>query len=305
MLSRLLVRLIWSLLVLIGAAGFSFLIARAVPGDPARVIAGAKADAETIALIRQELRLDEPLWKQFALYLAQLARGDLGKSYVTNQPVRDAIFTRLPATAALTLTALVLWMALAIPIGILTAHYQGTWFDRTVLVVATAGFSLPAFWIARLLQYELGYRAGIFPVAGLQSIHHIWLPALTLVILTGGYYARLIHTNMIEVLRMSFIRTAEAKGVSTPRLLFLHAFRNAMLPVLTILGIDLASLLGGVVFTESVFALPGIGTLALQAVFNLDAPVIMGTVIFSAFLVVTANFVMDLLYTWIDPRIRF
>ncbi|MDB6038601.1 MAG: glutathione transporter permease [Verrucomicrobiales bacterium] len=304
MLKRLCIRLVWSLLVLIGAAGLSFLIARAVPGDPARVIAGAKADAETIALIRTELHLNDPLWKQFGRYLWQLGHGDLGKSYVTNQPVTEAILTRFPATAALSLTALVIWMALAIPVGVLTARYQGTYFDRIVLVIATIGISLPALWVARLLQYELAYKAGLFPVAGLQSFRHLLLPALTLVVLVGGYYARLIHTNMVEVLRMSFIRTAEAKGVSGSRLLFVHALRNALIPVVTILGIDLAGLLGGVVFTENVFALPGIGTLALQSVFNLDAPIIMGTVIFSAFLVVSANLVVDLLYNFIDPRIR-
>ena len=304
MLKRLCIRLVWSILVLIGAAGLSFLIARAVPGDPARVIAGAKADAETIALIRTELHLNDPLWKQFGRYLWQLGHGDLGKSYVTNQPVTEAILTRFPATAALSLTALVIWMALAIPVGVLTARFQGTYFDRIVLVIATIGISLPAFWVARLLQYELAYKAGLFPVAGLQSFRHLLLPALTLVVLVGGYYARLIHANMVEVLRMSFIRTAEAKGVSGSRLLFVHALRNALIPVVTILGIDLAGLLGGVVFTENVFALPGIGTLALQSVFNLDAPIIMGTVIFSAFLVVSANLVVDLLYNFIDPRIR-
>lgn len=304
MFKRLCIRLAWSLLVLIGAAGLSFLIARAVPGDPARVIAGAKADAETIALIRTELHLNDPLWKQFGRYLWQLSHGDLGKSYVTNQRVTEAILTRFPATAALSLTALVIWMALAIPVGVLTARYQGSYFDRIVLVIATIGISLPAFWVARLLQYELAYRAGLFPVAGLQSFRHLLLPALTLVVLVGGYYARLIHANMVEVLRMSFIRTAEAKGVSGSRLLFVHALRNALIPVVTILGIDLAGLLGGVVFTENVFALPGIGTLALQSVFNLDAPIIMGTVIFSAFLVVGANLAVDLLYNFIDPRIR-
>src|SRR5262249_49684683 len=162
-----------------------------------------------------------------------------GKSYVTNQPVRESILQRFPATAALAITALILWMALAVPVGVFTARYEGTWFDRTVLVFATVGFSLPAFWLARLLQFELAYKAGLLPVAGLTSFRHLLLPALTLVILTGGYYARLIHSNMLEVLRMNFVRAAEAKGVSTPRLLFVHAFRNAMLPVLTILGIDL------------------------------------------------------------------
>jgi peptide/nickel transport system permease protein len=300
----LLIRLGWSVLVLLGVATITFLIVRLVPADPARVIAGAKADAETIAHIRTELRLDDPIWKQFGTYLGRVAKGDLGKSYMTNQPVVEAIVTRLPATLALCLAAVGLWMLLAIPIGVMTARHSGSALDRLVLVGCAAAISLPAFWLARMLQYELAYRAGLFPVAGLRSWRHLLLPALTLAILFAGYYARLVHSNMVEVLNSQYLRAAQAKGVSEGLLLFKHGLRNALIPVITILGMDVASLLGGVLFTENVFALPGIGTLALQAVFNLDVPMIMGTVLFSAALVVAANIAVDFLYHWIDPRVR-
>src|SRR6185295_14884583 len=193
------------------------------------------------------------------------------------------------------------WMLLAVPLGVLTARCGGSWFDRFVLVLATLSLSLPAFWLARMLQYWLSYKLGWFPVAGFRGFSHLLLPAATLAVLFVGYYARLVHSNMTEVLNSPYIRTARAKGVSEAMVLFRHGLRNAMIPVVTILGMDVAGLLGGVMFTENVFALPGIGTLAVQSVFNLDVPVIMGTVMFSAVIVVAANLVVDVLYRWIDP----
>jgi len=233
-----------------------------------------------------------------------LVHGDLGQSYITDQPVAEAILTRLPATAALSAIAIVLWMLLAVPLGVLTAKYNGTWFDRSVLVMATFSLSLPAFWLARMLQYWLSYKLGWFPVAGFRGFAHLLLPAGTLALLFVGYYARLIHSSMMEVLNSAYVRAARAKGASETAVLFRHGLRNAMIPVVTILGMDVAGLLGGVMFVENVFALPGIGTLAVQSVFNLDVPVIMGTVMFSAVIVVAANLVVDVLYRWIDPRIK-
>lgn len=303
-LTRFLSRLLWSVLVLLGTSVITFFVAHAVPADPARTIAGAKADAETIRRIRHEMHFDEPRVKQYARYLWGLTHGDLGKSYVTNQRVTDAILTRLPATLALSAMAVVFWMLLAVPAGVLTAKFRGSKFDRTVLVLGTIGLSLPAFWLGRMLQYALAYRAGYFPVAGFRGWRHLLLPALTLVILFAGYYARLIHSSMVEVLSSDYVRTARAKGLSEMAVLFRHGLRNALISVITILGMDVAGLLGGVIFTENVFALPGIGTLALQSVFNLDVPIIMGTVLFSAAMVVAANLGVDFLYHWVDPRMK-
>jgi ABC-type dipeptide/oligopeptide/nickel transport system permease component len=304
MITRLFRRFIWSVVTLLGTATLTFFLLNAVPGDVARVIAGSKATPEVIQEIHAKYHLDDPLWQRFAFYLSQLAHGDLGHSYVTDQSVAEAIFTRLPTTAALTGLAVVMWVAVAVPLGVLTARFRGSWFDRTTLVLATVTLSLPAFWLARMTQYWLAYKLGWFPIGFFRSFGHLLLPAASLALLLVGYYARLIHTNMVEVLDSPYIQAARSKGASEIRVLFKHALRNAIIPVITILGMDVAGMLGGVLFIENVFALPGIGTLALQSVFNLDPPIIMGTVLLSATLVVAANWVVDLLYGWIDPRIK-
>lgn len=304
MLLRMISRLFWSAMTLLGTALLTFLLVNAVPGDVAKIIAGPKASAEVIQALHEKFHLDEPIWKRLGYHLNSLAHGDLGQSYVTDQPVAEAILTRLPATVALSAVAIVLWMFLAVPLGVLTAKYAGSWFDRLVLVLATLSLSLPAFWLARMFQYWFSYKLGWFPVAGFASFGHLLLPAGTLALLFVGYYARLVHANMTEVLNSTYIRAVRAKGTSEMGVLFRHGLRNAMIPVVTILGMDVAGLLGGVMFVENVFALPGIGTLAVQSVFNLDVPVIMGTVMFSAVIVVAANWVVDMLYRWIDPRIK-
>lgn len=304
MLTRLLPRLFWSAVTLLATAVLTFFLINAVPGDVARVIAGSKASPKVLQQVREKYHLNDPLPKRLGRYLVQLAHGDLGYSFVTEQPVAEAILTRFPATAALCATALTMWMLVAVPLGVLTAKFRGSWFDRTTLVLATFGLSLPAFWLARMLQYWFSYRLGWFPVAGFHSFAHLLLPALSLAILAVGYYARLLHTNMVEVLASHYIQAARARGLSESAVLFRHGLRNALIPVVTVLGMDVATLLGGVIFTENVFALPGIGTLAVQSVFNLDVPMIMGTVLFSAVLVVGANLVVDILYHWIDPRIK-
>lgn len=304
MLKRILTRLFWSGATLFCIAVLTFVLVNVVPGDAARSIAGPKASPEVLQQVRQRYHLNEPVLKRLGYYLAQLARGDLGHSFLTGQPVAQAILTRLPVTTALTAMAVLFWMVAAVPLGVYTARHRGSWFDRGTLVAATVTLSLPAFWLARMLQYWFAFKLGWFPVGGFRGIGHLLLPASTLAILFVGYYARLIHTSMSEVLDSSYIRAARAKGASESAVLFKHGLRNALIPVVTILGIDVAALLGGVLFTENVFALPGIGTLAVQSVFNLDVPMIMGTVLFSATLVVGANLVVDALYGWIDPRVR-
>lgn len=304
MLTRFINRLFWSLVTLLGTAVLTFLLINLVPGDVARVIAGPKASPEVIRQIHVRYHLDDPLWKRLGYYLARVARGDLGQSFVTEQPVAEALRIRFPCTAALALLAIAFWMLAAIPLGVLTARFRGSWFDRAVLVAATLTLSLPAFWLARMMQYGISYKLGWFPVAGFRGFRHLLLPAATLALLAVGYYARLIHTQMVEVMDSPYLRTARAKGLSETAVLLRHGLRNALIPVVTILGMDVAFLMGGVLFVENVFALPGIGMLAVQSVFNLDVPMIMGTVLFSAALVVAANLVVDLLYRWMDPRIR-
>jgi len=301
---RIVTRLLGALLTLLGASVIVFLMANTIPADPVGAYVGPKADEETRARVRAELGLDAPLWQQYLGYLGRLCRGDLGRSYITEEPVLEAIRIRFPATLALSLGGLAIWVLLGVPLGVLTARYRNTPFDRATLIVAMVTISVPTFWLARLLQFELAYRLGWFPVAGLVSWQCLVLPCLTLGIVGFGYYARLVHSNMVEVLNLDYIRAARARGLSEPVVLFKHALRNAFLPVLTVLGMDTAALLGGVVFTESIFALPGLGQLALQAVLNLDVPMIMGTVLFSAALVVGMNLLVDVVYRFVDPRIK-
>jgi ABC-type dipeptide/oligopeptide/nickel transport system permease component len=211
MLARLFNRIIWSAVTLLGTAVLTFLLVNAVPGDVARVIAGSKASPEVLQQIRERYHLNDPMWKRLGYYLNRLAHGDLGHSFVTDQPVADALLTRLPATAALAAVAVGMWMLLAVPLGVLTARYRGSWLDRTALVLATFSLSLPAFWLARMLQYWLAYKLGWFPVAGFAGFAHLLLPGATLALLAVGYYARLIHTHMIEVLNAPYVRAARAK----------------------------------------------------------------------------------------------
>jgi peptide/nickel transport system permease protein len=304
MLNRLVTRLIWSAITLLGTAVLTFFLMNAVPGDPATAIAGSKASAEVLAQVRQRYLLDQPAWKRLGHHLGRVVQGDLGHSYVTEQPVAEALRTRFATTATLAGLAVVFWMLLAIPAGVMTARFRGSWFDRGVLVLATVGISLPSFWLARMMQYLFAYKLGWFPVAGFRGLGNLVLPALALATLAAGYYARLIHTNMVEVLDSPYVRTARAKGLNEWAVLIRHGLRNAFIPVMTVLGMDVAYLLGGVLFVENVFALPGIGTLAVQSVFNLDVPMIMGTVLFSGAMVVSVNLMVDLLYGWVDPRIR-
>jgi peptide/nickel transport system permease protein len=301
---RLATRLLWATLTLLGASIIVFAMANAVPANPVSAYVGPKADEETRARVVRELGLNDPFWQQYARYLGRLCQGNLGRSYITEEPVAEAIATRFPATLALSLGGVAIWIMLGVPLGVLTAKYRDTGFDRTTLVVATIAISIPTFWLGRLLQFQLAYRSGWLPVAGLLSWKHLILPWITLGLVGFGYYARLVHSNMVEVLHLDYIRAARARGLSEPVVLFKHALRNAFLPVLTVLGMDTAALLGGVVFTESIFALPGIGQLALQAVLNLDVPMIMGTVLFSAALVIGMNLLMDATYRLVDPRIR-
>ena len=304
MVTRLLARLGWGFVVLWGTTVITFLIIHTVPADPVRVYAGPNVDAETIRQIQEEMGFDHPLVVQYYRYMKNLSTGNLGTSIITGEKVIDAIFARFPVTFILAITAVFFWMLIAIPLGVFTAKVKGSRKDRLILLISLITISLPIFWLARINQYLFSYKWGIFPVAGLDNWNHIILPAGTLAIAITGYYARLIHTNMVEVLNSDYIKVARAKGLSETIILFKHGLRNAIIPVITILGIDIAALMGGVVFTENVFALPGLGSLALQSVFNLDVPMIMGVVIFSSGMVVTANILVDLAYLILDPRIK-
>ena len=297
-------RLVWALVILLGTTWITFAIVFLVPGDPARVVAGPRADAETIASIRRELALDLPVLVQYGRYLARVAHGDLGRSYSTRQPVTEILVRRLPATALLAAAGLAVALVIGLAGGVLTAPLAGTWVDRLALIASLAFLSAPVFWLGMLALYYVGYRWRLLPLGGAGDVRHLVLPALVLGTGSGVYYARLLHTNLVAVLGEDYVRAARARGASPLRVVAVHALRNASLPLLTVVGLDFASLLNGVVLTETVFHWPGLGRLAFDAVLNLDVPVIMGTVLLSATLVVVTNVAVDLLYRVVDPRIR-
>jgi len=296
-------RLLWSVVILLGVSLLTFVVAYIIPSDPARTVAGPKADPQTIASIRQELGLDQPLPVQYARYLDRLVHGDFGRSYLTHQDVLQAILERLPATAYLALCSLALAALAGVVTGCLTALTSGSWVDVSVLVGSLVLLSIPVFWLGLVLLYVFAYLLRLLPLGGFGGVNVI-LPACALALGSAAYYARLLHTNLRSVLNEDFIRTARAKGLPQLRVYGKHALRNALIPLVTVLGLDFAGLMSGVVLTETVFNWPGLGRLAVEAVFNQDIPVIMGTVLFGALLVIAANVAVDVLYIVIDPRIR-
>ncbi len=297
-------RVLRALTTLLGTTLILFILVRVVPADPAVSIAGPKADPETLAAIRKDLGLDDPVVVQYGRYLGGLLRGDMGRSYLTGRRVRDVIGERLPATALLALTSLAIGFGLGLGVGLLTAARQGSAVDVAVLLGTLVGLSLPTFWVANLLIYAFGYRLKLLPLGGYGTLRHILLPATTLALVEFFFYARFVHANVGSTLASDYVRTARAKGVPPLRLYLRHALRNALIPIVTLLGLDVAALMSGVVLTETVFNWPGLGRLAVQAVFSLDVPLVAGTVLFSALLVLASNLVVDLLYGVIDPRVQ-
>jgi peptide/nickel transport system permease protein len=297
-------RLLRALSTLLGTILVLFLLVRVVPADPAVSIAGPKADPETLAAIRTDLGLDDPVAVQFGRYLWQLAHGDLGRSYLTGRRVADVILERLPATALLALTSIGVGFLLGLLTGIVTAARAGSRADLAMLLATLVGLSLPTFWLGNLLVYAFGYRLRLLPLGGYGTLRHLVLPATTLAIMQFFFYARFVHTNVAGTLASDYVRTARAKGVGPVRLYLQHALRNALIPIVTLLGLDIAALMSGVVLTETVFNWPGLGRLAVQSVFSLDIPVLAGTVLFSGVLVLGTNLAVDLLYGVIDPRVQ-
>ena len=297
-------RVLRAITTLLGTTLIIFVLVRVVPADPAVSIAGPKADPETLAMIRKDLGLDDPLVVQYGRYLGRLARGDFGRSYMSGRRVAEVIADRLPATALLAATSLALGFLAGLVVGIVTAARRGSAIDVGVLLGSLVGLSIPTFWLGNLLIYEFSYRLKLLPLGGYGTLRHLVLPAATLALGEFFFYARFVHTNVGGTLASDYIRTARAKGTPPARLYFIHALRNALIPIVTLLGLDIAALMSGVVLTETVFNWPGLGRLAVQAVFNLDVPLVSGTVLFSAVLVLFANFAVDLLYGVIDPRVQ-
>lgn len=290
-----------------------FALLHVTPGDPAVIIAGDYATAEDIARIRARLGLDQPFLTQVGIWLRRVLRGDLGVSIFSGLPVTTLIGQRAGTTAALTVLAMAISVGVGVPLGVLAAWKKGSWIDRAVMVVAVSGFSMPVFWLGFLLVYVFAISAGWLPVQGYQPLaaglwpflRHLILPAVTLSVVYMALIARMTRASMLSVLGEDYIRTAFAKGLAPRRVLLRHALKNASLPVVTIIGIGFALLIGGAVVTESVFALPGLGRLTVDAIIRRDYPVIQGVILVVSGVYVLINLGVDLLYVVLDPRIRF
>jgi len=273
-------------------------------GDPVLLMVSPDAPPDVVASTRQALGFDRPLYEQFARYLSHAAHGDLGISLRMNRPVTTLILERLPATLQLTLAALVIAVLVAIPAGIVSAVKRGTVVDRLAMAGAVAGQAVPIFWLALLLIALFGVRLRWLPVYGSGSLAHFVLPAVSLSTIIMGRLARLVRSSMLEVLGQDYVRTARAKGLGESRVLAVHALRNASIPIVTLLGLQFAQLLGGAVVTETIFAWPGIGRLVVEAIFNRDFPVVQGVVLVVSLIFVAVNVLVDLSYAVLDPRIR-
>jgi peptide/nickel transport system permease protein len=290
-----------------------FALLHVTPGDPAVIIAGDYATSDEVERIRVKLGLDRPFLAQIMIWLGQMVRGDLGTSIFSGLPVTTLIGQRAEATIVLALYALVISVAVGVPLGVVAAWRRGSWIDRFVMIFAVSGFSMPVFWLGFLLVYVFALTLGWLPVQGyaplsqglLACLRHLTLPALTLSCIYLALIARMTRASMLGVLGEDYIRTAFAKGLSPRRVLIHHALKNASLPVVTIIGIGFALLIGGAVVTESVFAIPGLGRLTVDAIVRRDYPVIQGVVLVVSGVYVLLNLVIDLLYVVLDPRIRY
>ena len=299
--------------VLAVVAVIVFLLLRLAPGDPAVIIAGDTASAQDIEHIRQTLGLDRPLLTQFLTWIARVLQGDLGTSVFTGMPVAEMIRQRIEPTLWISALTVGFAVIFAVPMGIVSAWKAGTWIDRTVSALAVTAFSLPVFVIGYGLVYGFSTHLGWFPVQGFKSlsdgfgpfIRHLTLPVISGGLIYMALLARMTRSTMLEVLAEDYIRTARAKGVSSQRLLLRHALKNAAVPIVTTIGLGIAMLLSGVIVTESVFAIPGIGRLTVDSILRRDYPVIQGIVLVTASAYVAINLVTDLLYGLFDPRIRY
>lgn len=311
--SYILRRALSTLPVLAIVAVLVFLMLRLTPSDPAAIIAGDYANSEQIEGIRESLGLNEPILKQFVIWISNVLQGDFGESFFYKKQVAELISERLEPTLSLSVVTILLVVLVAVPLGVIAAHYHGTWIDRFVMGFSVLGFSVPVFVVGYILIYIFAVTLDWLPVQGYQRIGdgvggwllRLILPALTLSIVFIAFIARMTRTSVLEVLNEDYIRTARAKGQTEIKVLVRHALANAAVPILTIIGLTVAILIGGVVVTESVFTLPGLGLLTVDAVLARDYPTIQAVILLFSFAYVLINLMVDVAYTFLDPRIRY
>jgi peptide/nickel transport system permease protein len=323
-------RILWALVLFIAVTLVSYIIFFLVPAEPARLVAGPQAPPDAVERARKFLHLDEPIWQQYLRFLHSLSpitfdgarpevkEPSLGRSFATRQEVNHIVQAAAPVTISLVIGGAILWMLIAVPIGILSALRPRSLLDRGAMVFVLIGISAHPVWLGLLLSYFVGFKLGLTPLGGycdlinpstscggpVQWAHAMILPWITFAILFAALYVRMIRANVIEALNEDYVRTARAKGASETTVMRSHVLRNAMLPVVTMLGMDIGLAMGGAIFTESVFGLPGIGKTAVTALEGFDLPTVQGIVVFATIAIIVFNLAVDLLYAVIDPRIR-
>ena len=298
-------RLVLSIPTLLGVMIVVFLLLYVAPGDPVQDMVGERADAETIARLRKELHLDEPVLKQFALYTGGVLRGDLGRSYITQRPIIQDIRERFPKTLLLAGSAMLLASVLGITIGVLSSRNPGGWFDRMSLGLAYLGISFPVYWVGLILILIFAVTLKWLPPSGYGGWEYLILPALALGSRSIAFLARVTRSAMLDVLHSDFVRTARAKGLKEQVVVMRHALRNALIPIVTVLGLDFGYYLTGSILTETIFSWPGIGRYVVNAIARRDLPAISGTVLFLSFVFVMVNLLTDLAYAKADPRVAY
>jgi len=305
MLRYLIRRLLLTVPVLLGVATLVFSLIHLVPGDPAQSMLGESAAPQEVEALRERLGLDRPLPVQYASFMGGLVRGDLGTSLRYGTPVVGEIAARVPRTAQLALAAMAVAIGLAVPLGILAAVYKDTVVDHGAMTIALAGISMPNFWLGPLLAILFSVKLGWLPVSGTGDWRHLVLPAATLGAALGAILARMTRASLLEELRELYVLAARARGVSKARAVLAHALRNSLIPVVTIIGLQLGAVLTGTIITETIFAWPGIGRLLIQAINFRDYPLVQGCILFISVTYVGMNLITDLAYGWLDPRIRY
>ncbi len=297
-------RSVWAFVTIFGITLINFLVIYAVPVNPAQVIAGIHAPHQTVLNIERALGLNRPIWVQYGIFLWNLIHLNLGYSYFAHRPVLHMIEQALPNTLRLGFAALLAELVIGITVGYIAAFHSPGFLDRFLSLAAIGGMSIPNYWLGTMFIYLFAYLFPIFPLYG-QGWGNLILPALTIGITGAAWYMRLLRTAILDIVHANYVRTARAKGVTERTVAMHHVTRNALIPVVTLAGMDLAGLLSGVVIIETVFGWPGIGLMTYTAVQNLDIPTILGVVLFASFLIVGFNLLVDILYAFLDPRIRY
>jgi ABC-type dipeptide/oligopeptide/nickel transport system permease component len=298
-------RLLLTIPVVIGVSIIVFGIIRLLPGDPAQALAGVQATPEYVEQVRERYGLDEPVHVQYWSFVTSLVQGDLGQSTFSKRPVTTELSERFPRTFLLASVALFIATVVGVSAGIISATRRNSIFDNVSMFVALVGVAAPVFWLALMLQLLFSVQLGWLPATGMGSVAHLVLPSITLGMASAALMARITRSSMLDVLRQDFITTARAKGLAERVVIYKHALKNALIPVVTVLGLQFGILLGGAVLTETVFAWPGVGRLLVDSILRRDYPVVQGTVMLLAFLFVIINLVVDIIYAFLDPRIHY